>query len=134
MMFAVTLDFWIRLALGHCLGDYGLQTTKMALGKSKSWRKCTWHCIAYTFAIAIWLVPEAFQAIYYYIAFLCIVFATHLAIDKTPIIQWWLKKIGARTFENAAAQSSDTSIPGVSREFYISFTAIVHAVFDNAIH
>jgi hypothetical protein len=133
-MIGGTVDFWIRLVLGHCTGDYGLQTAKMALGKGKSWRACAWHCTVYTASVAAWLIPEALQSPVPYIAFIAIVFASHLVLDKTPVVQWWLKKIGSRTFENAETYSAVKETRDIYKQFYVAFAAIVHAVLDNALH
>lgn len=133
-MIGVTVDFWIRLLFGHLVGDYIFQSESMALKKSGSYRVCALHCAIYTASVAAWLVPEMIGSALATAAFIAIVFCSHFAIDKSPLVQKLLGKIGARTFERAAKVVPSKEISEVSKQFYVAFTAIVHAVADNTLH
>ena len=62
------------------------------------------------------------------------VFLSHLVLDKTSIIEKWLKIIGGRSYEEAIKISKDKTKPEVEKQFFISYTALVHTFADNTIH
>ncbi|MFA5358621.1 MAG: DUF3307 domain-containing protein [Patescibacteria group bacterium] len=118
-------DIFIRIVLGHLVGDYLLQTKHMALRKSdKGWtgvKQCLIHCFIYTATICLfawWVDP----------LFIVLVFVSHYPIDRWSLGGAWLKMIRGRTFV-AAYTSTDKY-----REFDVAFTSIVYTVTDNTMH
>lgn len=133
-MFDTSADFYVRLLLGHLMGDYVFQTSRMALGKSKSCKTCSVHCLVYTLSVAIWLLPEILGSWSSTVIFLLIVFASHFVIDKSPFVQILLGKIGARTFKSTLEYCTSKDNAEIEKIFYVAFTSVVHAVADNTIH
>ena len=133
-MIGVAVDFWVRLLLGHLAGDYIFQSAKMALKKSSSYRVCAAHCAAYTATMAAWLSYELAFSTVPALIFLAIVFCSHFVLDKTHVVQWMLDKTGARTFKSAGAYREKSQEHEIYKQFYVAFTAIVHAVADNTMH
>lgn len=121
-------ELFILALLGHLIGDFLLQSKKMALGKSvKGWGgfwTCTFHVFTYTMSVATLLSAAS------HVTFWCglFIFIPHWIIDRWSLASVWLKAMRGRTFE--AAYSSKDSY----REFDIAFTAIVYTVVDNTLH
>jgi hypothetical protein len=118
-------DLFVLAFLGHLVGDYLLQTKRMALGKSAhGWSGlglCTLHVVLYTMAVcAFWWTVDPLVV--------ALVFAPHWIIDRWSLGGVWLKVIRGRTFE-AAYASTDKY-----REFDVAFTSLVYAVVDNTMH
>lgn len=118
-------DLFVLALLGHLVGDFVLQTKKMALEKSEcSWRgdrQCFMHVILYTVAVSAFLQSSS-PVVW------ILIFAPHFVIDKFSLASVWLKLIGGRTFESAHNSTDEY------REFDIAFTSIVYAVVDNTFH
>ena len=62
------------------------------------------------------------------------IFLSHLVLDKTSLIEKWLKLIGGRSYEEAIKVSKDKNKPDVEKQFFISYTALVHTIADNTLH
>lgn len=133
-MIDITVDFWVRLLLGHLAGDYIFQSASMALNKSRSYRVCAMHCAAYTATMAMWLSYELVFSTIPTVFFLAIVFCSHFVLDKTSVVQWILGKMGARTFKSAGMYRENSPEHEIYKQFYVAFTAIIHAVADNTLH
>lgn len=118
-------DLFIRMLLGHLVGDYLLQSERMAVQKSaagwQGWAWCLWHCTLYTAAIALfcWKAQPLFLAL---------VFLSHLPIDRWSLAGAWLKRLGGRSI------SAANSEPHAYREIRIAFACLVYAVADNTMH
>ncbi len=118
-------DLFILAVFGHLVGDYFLQSKKMALEKSKKGKLalqwCTIHCVLYTLAVCVltWQFSPWFALS---------VFVPHWLIDRFSLANHWLKLIRGRTFESAFLSED------AYREFDIPFTAIVYTVVDNSAH
>ncbi len=116
---------FIAMTLGHFVGDYLLQSKKMALGKMAPglsghlW--CSWHCLVYSLAVA--LFAWRFDPL-----FIGLVFLSHWPIDRWKLAMLWLKAIGGRGVREAY-ESGDRY-----REIDISFSCLVYAVADNTMH
>lgn len=112
-------DLFILALLGHLVGDYLLQTKRMALGKSEPGLRgmeiCSEHVVLYTAAVCVflWTVnPVVVAAVY----------IPHWVIDRWSLATHWLRLIRGRTFETAKG------------EWDVAFTALVYAVVDNTFH
>ena len=118
-------DLFIRMLLGHLVGDYLLQTERMALQKSahglRGWAWCLWHCSLYTAAICCfsWNASPMFIAL---------IFLSHFPIDRWSLADVWLKRIGGRSILAAHAEAHP------HREVRIAFACLVYAVADNTMH
>lgn len=118
-------DIFARILLGHLVGDYLLQNKVMALKKSeKGWRGIAWcilHSVIYTVSVCLflWTVNPLVALV---------VFISHWPIDRWSLASRWLKLIHGRDF--LAAYSSTEKY----REIDISFSCLVYAVADNAMH
>lgn len=119
-------DIFIRMVLGHLVGDYLFQTYKMALAKGKSgfeghlW--CTIHCVVYTIAVCLFV-----QTVNPFIVGL--VFLSHWPFDRWSLGGKWLRLIRGRDFIAAHYDKANEF-----REISISFSCLVYAVADNTIH
>jgi len=115
-------DPLVAAVIGHFVGDYLLQTKRMALGKTKlgiyGIGLCTAHVGVYSAAVCavIWTANMLLFAL---------VFIPHWIIDRWSLAGLWLKAIGGRTFDTVSDQN---------REWDIAFTAIVYTVTDNTMH
>lgn len=118
-------ELFIQALLGHLVGDYLLQTKKMALKKSQKgltgvfW--CLFHCLVYTFSVCLflWTLDPLIIAL---------VFISHYPIDRLSLAGKWLKLIGSRDFI-AAHYSSDEY-----KDLDVAFSCLVYAVADNTLH
>jgi membrane-associated HD superfamily phosphohydrolase len=119
------IELFIYAIFGHLVGDYLLQSKKMALEKSaKNWRGfliCILHTLIYTASIFVVIWKFNILAI-------IIIFVSHFIIDRWSLGQIWLKLIKGRTFESAYSSQDK------NREFDIAFTSIVYTVVDNTFH
>lgn len=105
--------------LAHLIGDYGFQTTKMAVEKSRSWKWAIIHVITYT-------IPFVFLT--RNLLALGIIFSTHLIIDRFSLAKYLLRLKGAP--ENGTYTYPD----GLSVPCYIGNLFLVYAVTDNMFH
>ncbi len=118
-------DLFVRALLGHLVGDYLLQTKKMALKKSQPdlsglwW--CLFHCSVYTFVVCLfWWTANP--------VVIALVFLSHYPIDRWSLASKWLKLIGSRDFI-AAHYSNDEY-----KDLDVAFSCLVYAVADNTFH
>lgn len=131
-------ELFVLAFLGHMIGDYLLQPTWMAIGKSKKgWdgvRICTYHVTLYTIAVMVMLLVsdrltfswERSDGSGLVLGFLIAV--PHFIIDHWSLGEKWSKLIGGRTVEKTMATS------GVEREFAFAFYAPVYIAVDNTWH
>ncbi len=82
------MDLIIFLLIGHYIGDYGLQTDRMAREKGDSPTTLTFHVFVYTLTIilstALYAVLEGFNPVpptWLFITLAIILFITHWAQD-----------------------------------------------------
>jgi len=107
----------------------------MALNKKKKWVPCTIHCAIYTLCILLFLIPEFLGLNILLILFLIAgIFLSHLVLDKTSLINKWLKLIGGRSYEETFKFTKDKSKLDIEKQFFVSYTALVHTVADNTLH
>ncbi len=118
-------DIFVRILLGHLVGDYILQGRKMALAKSKKGHKgllwCLLHCSIYTAVMCLFLWT-------YNPLIIVLVFLSHFPIDRWSLANKWLQFKDAHTFIDAY-QSTEKY-----RELDIAFSALVYTVVDNTFH
>jgi hypothetical protein len=118
-------ELFIRMLLGHLVGDYLLQPKKMAIEKSAKgwpgWLWCLAHCILYTTTVCMFCWTAKPLVIF-------LVFLSHFPIDRWSLADHWLRFIGGRTLRAAYESTS------VYREIEISFACLVYAVADNTMH
>ncbi len=118
-------ELFVLALLGHLVGDYLLQSKRMALGKSQEgiagigW--CAFHVALYTAAVAVFW--QRFDLVT-----LLLIFVPHFVMDRYSLGSAWLKLIRGRTFESAYTSTDKY------REFDIAFTCLVYAVVDNTFH
>lgn len=129
-------DFFPRLLLGHCFGDFVFQTKWMALNKQGSSFKCAVHCLIYTACIMLFLWKFS-------IPFALLVFVSHFIIDRFSLADKWGDLIGARSltdFMNHGYKEIPFHELGEPEKFHNyhtlrgGFTSLVYAVIDNTFH
>lgn len=127
--FVIVASLFIFAFLGHLVGDYVLQSTWMALTKSKKgWEgilACTIHVTIYTIAVcsALYL---ALQTTDWHVWLA--VFIPHWIIDHWSLGDWWSHLIRGRTKEKLLETI------GLEREFGFAFYAPVYIAIDNTWH
>jgi len=119
-----------EMALGHLVGDYLLQSTWMAKGKSKysglGWSICTVHCILYTIAVCTMMWNWDLR-------WVLVVFFSHFIVDKFGIAEKYLKLIKGRSIEMfLSAKENETYTPYTSLS--AGATVFVYIVVDNTMH
>jgi len=118
-------ELFIQAMLGHLVGDYLLQSRKMALHKSLpgwlGWWWCIWHCLVYTAAVCLflWTVNPLI---------ISLIFLSHFPIDRWSLGARWLKVIRGRDFITAYQNKEQYW------EVDLSFSCLVYAVVDNTMH
>jgi len=119
------MNILVAILFGHLVGDFLLQTKKMALNKAKpGWFGTKWcfaHCLVYTITVCIFLWD-------FHLITIVLVWLTHWPFDRYGLTGKWLKLIKARTFESAFLSKDQF------REFDISFTCIVYTTADTTLH
>jgi len=140
----MTADLILRLLFGHLIGDYMLQSTGMALNKKKSVKWASWHCFVWTLAVCVMIMPElfklplvAFDGMSVAAAFI-LIWLSHFVLDygwgtKHGVIDVWLHLVDSRSFAKTVQYCSEDRTD-MEKQFMISFTAVVQAVADNAVH
>ncbi len=119
------MEIFINILFGHLVGDYLLQSKKMAFFKSENTSRgylwCFIHSLIYTASICLflWTLNPVI---------IILVFMSHYPIDKWSLASKWLKLIGGRDFIKAYESTEKY------REIDISFSAIVYTVVDNTFH
>lgn len=78
------------LLIGHLIGDFLLQTTWMAMNKSKKWMPLITHCIVYTLSVFVVTLigGEALS-----IGAIVLIFSSHILLDRRTFVVWWVKHI-----------------------------------------
>ena len=118
-------NLFIKILLGHLVGDFLLQSREMAIRKTeKNWVGFIWcfvHSLIYTLTICFFL-----QTINPLIIFL--IFISHFPIDRWSLANKWLKLIRGRDFFSAYHSKEKY------HEIDLIFSCIVYAVADNTIH
>ncbi len=135
------LMFWA--ILGHFVGDYLLQSKKMAIKKSEpGWVGAWWcgvHCWYYSLAMSTaviagfgWMpLAPGFALI------LPLAFASHYPIDRWSLGGRWLKLIRGRPLVEFQGIIQVIEKPRTPPEVLASqhaFAAIVYTVVDNTLH
>jgi hypothetical protein len=114
-----------KVLFGHLVGDYLLQSQKMAIKKSEkglsglSW--CIFHCLIYTLSVCLVTWRADWQ-------FVLIIFLSHFPIDRWSLGTKWLHLIGGRDIMAALKSTSPY------REIEIGFACLVYAIVDNTMH
>jgi hypothetical protein len=116
------IDIFIRMVLGHLVGDYLLQSKNMAIKKGYSTWICFIHCFIYTLSICLFIWK-------WNLFIICLIFLSHYPIDRYCLALYWLRLIRGRNYleeyNNRNIEYRDLSLP---------FSCFVYAVTDNTIH
>ncbi|PIR06727.1 MAG: hypothetical protein COV55_02695 [Candidatus Komeilibacteria bacterium CG11_big_fil_rev_8_21_14_0_20_36_20] len=118
-------DIFARIILGHLMGDYLLQSKKMALKKSEKgingmlW--CFLHSSIYTLSVCLFLWE-------FNLWLLILVFISHYPIDRWSLATKWLKMIKGRDLKTVYQSQ------GQYREIDLTFSCIVYTIPDNSMH
>ena len=114
-----------NILLGHLVGDYLLQSKKMALIKSapglNAFLWCLLHCLLYTLSICLFTGTTNLLKI-------SLIFMSHFPIDRWSLASKWLSLIKGRNFMTAY-QAKDKYW-----EIDLSFSTIVYVIVDNTMH
>jgi hypothetical protein len=112
------LTIFEKILLGHLIGDYLIQSKKMALTKSikglNGLKWCSTHCLLYTLAVCLLTATSDPIKI-------SLIFMSHFPIDRWSLANKWLKMIRGRNLKLAS-------------EIDLSFSVIIYVVVDNTIH
>lgn len=141
----MTADLLFRLCMGHLMGDYLLQINWMALNKKEKgwtgWIAAAWHCILWTLCVSLWMFPELAPLVAIYPTFigtLVLIFASHWILDRYGFIEWWLHKIGSRSYHLFLDKFVTYDPEGTNHYpdniHAAAYTAIVQTVADNTLH
>jgi hypothetical protein len=119
------LTIFEKILLGHLVGDYLLQSKKMAICKSaKGWPGLAWclaHCLIYTLVICLFTdTAEPLK--------IGLIFMSHFPLDRWSLASKWLKLIKGRDFMTAYQSKEEF------RDIDLSFSTLVYAVVDNTFH
>ncbi|MEK7608613.1 MAG: DUF3307 domain-containing protein [Patescibacteria group bacterium] len=121
----ITSSIFVPAFLGHCIGDYLLQSKWMALTKTSRGATgmiaCTIHVLLYATAVC------AMIQVFDWRVWLAVAIP-HWIIDRFSIADKWLRIIRGRTPEGAAR------LGDLHREFHIAFWALVYTAVDNMLH
>lgn len=120
------VELLLLAMIGHLVGDYLLQSFKMAKIKSQKgltgagW--CTLHVLIYTASVCAFIESaDPWVALS--------IFVPHWIIDRWSLGEFWLKLIKGRNMEKILMMEN-----GVERDFAIAFYAPVYIAVDNTLH
>ena len=126
-------EFFVYLLIGHVFGDYVFQPLTLALNKKDDYVLALFHPVIYGFFV--WVCTQFFfeQSLFKTI-WMMIIIATHLAVDYTGVVNWWLNLIKGRSYENATAYIKEHKTAPELCYYMVAYTSIVQTVIDNSIH
>ena len=124
----------LQLLLGHLVGDYLLQTSWMAVNKSKKtlqgWMAAIVHTVIYTLSICT--LMWNFNPLW-----ILIVFLSHVFIDHYSTATWYLKHIKGmekpRDTVTVLGYYTKYELPA-NTPTYTSLYWIIYVVVDNTMH
>ena len=118
------------MILGHFIGDFLLQNDWMGDQKKKheglGWYACLVHCCFYTLAVCttMWNFD---------IMWVCLVFLSHVFIDKYAVVEWYSQLIGSRSIEKFLNDEENQEYtPHIGLRAGV--TILVYVVKDNTFH
>lgn len=124
-------DIFIKVILGHLVGDYLLQTRKMAINKTNAGSTgLMWsliHCAVYTASVC--LLVFDFSPL-----FVVAVFMTHWPIDRYHLGEKWLQMIGGRDLYSLYYSEFKYSEVTPATIIDLGFACVVYTVVDNTLH
>ncbi|MCX6795497.1 MAG: DUF3307 domain-containing protein [Candidatus Falkowbacteria bacterium] len=119
------LTIFEKILIGHLIGDYLLQSKKMAIMKTvpelSGYIWCILHSVIYTIAICIFVFPANPLIILF-------IFLSHFPVDRWSLAAKWLKLIKGRSIKDAFRSTENR------REIDLSFSVLVYTIVDNTIH
>ncbi|NTW22472.1 DUF3307 domain-containing protein [Candidatus Falkowbacteria bacterium] len=124
-------DLFIRIILGHLIGDYLLQSKKQAINKTEpgliglAWS--LWHCLLYTGSVC--LMMWDFRP-----SVALLVFLSHWPIDRFCLGDKWLRMIGGRDLYAIYYSGEKYAEVEPSTIIGLSFGCVVYTVVDNTLH
>lgn len=122
-------DITIMVVLGHFVGDYLLQNDWMALNKKERSWPCFVHCVIYTLCICLFVLPQCELTMAWW-PFVMLIFLSHIVLDGTGLIEWWLHLIGGRSFQRLKGPCTSLD----ARTTRLIYTCIVQTIADNTVH
>ncbi len=124
------------LLLGHCFGDYLLQSQWLAENKKKSIAICHIHCAIYTFCVFLFLLCFARLDLKWYHVLL--IYGSHIILDATTLLDKWMRFCGIRSWDTGLPKVNGkvdfNALVTVKDAVQVSFGAFVYAVADNTLH
>jgi len=136
------MSYILAMIIGHFVGDYLFQTSKMAANKNKrkllGWGWAIFHGLVYSFMVVLVMVyfyPELL-ADFRIILFWGFTWITHALIDHYSFAKHWSIFMASDTLPNFNDDLiSKYEYPRTTAEiFKISFTSVVYIVVDNTWH
>jgi hypothetical protein len=85
------------LLVGHLVGDFLLQTDRMARYKARQWRWLFAHVGSYMASVTLATLLYAWQhslSSWPAIVGLLLVAATHVGLDRRDFTAWWMRFVG----------------------------------------
>ncbi|HSJ52953.1 MAG TPA: DUF3307 domain-containing protein [Anaerolineae bacterium] len=85
------------LLVGHLVGDFLLQTDRMARYKAREWRWMLTHVGVYMAAVTLAALLYAWQhplSPWPAVVGLFLVAATHVGLDRRNFTAWWMRSMG----------------------------------------
>lgn len=140
------MDWFAGMVLGHLMGDYVLQNNWMALNKKRMAIPCWTHCFLYTVCVYLSVYPYINNKLINIsdnILFVLGIFMSHYVLDRTHLIDRWMKFYGTRSWDSCMPVRVDFE-GNVVPDWTDSFTAgetvrtifgtIIYVVVDNTLH
>lgn len=128
MYYIAPADLFVYLLIGHCIGDYLLQTNKMAVNKivpgiiGVYW--CTLHCVVYTLSIM-------FLINVYTVPVFLFIFLSHYPIDRWSFANYILKLKGNVLWKDVPSITLDNEN---IRPSLAAHSFALYLITDNFIH
>jgi len=115
-------DIFIRMVLGHLVGDYLLQSESMGIKKGYLHIYCLIHCLIYTLTVCLFMWN-------FHPLIMVLVFLSHYPIDKWSLGLLWLRLINGRDYWKEFNNKKDEY-----RDLKLPFSCFVYVAADNTIH
>lgn len=118
---------FIKIIFGHLIGDYILQSRRMATMKGVQTFKgllwCILHCIIYTISVCVCLGDLTPLTLF-------IVFNSHFWIDRYSLAKSWMSWINGKDYFKIFSKKPES----IEELLEIIFGSCVYIVTDNTFH
>lgn len=136
------MKYLIIMLLGHLVGDYLLQTSKMAREKNKrglrGWLYALYHGFVYSIGVTVPLIIfGAFEVLSVEsLVFFLFTWFTHATIDHYSLAKKWSQMMKSDTLPDFNDRSvSEVAMNRTEAEIYkIAFNSFVYIAVDNTLH